>query len=251
MFGQIANVVIGLLSSVYRFTLGSSTSTITYPAGGTFNVAVPSGTVFQVDSGGNIRVSGGAYVGNLNADAGIIRAAAGVVEAFDAAGATMGSFLAASYLHGATAGGATSSRSIILKKTGIADNSATSVITVTVPNANHAACVKLRILSSNGSTDAFESSRCAEGLVVVARTSGLATVAAAATLTLTQIATVAAGATHTLAYGVTSISGANNATQTFDITVTIDDSGNLGSNQAVVLAEVLNAEATGVTIAAA
>jgi len=38
---------------------------------------------------------------------------------------------------------------------------------------------------------------------------------------------------------------------TFDIQVTIDDSGNTGSNQVVVLAELVNAEASGVTMAAA
>lgn len=148
-----------------------------------------------------------------------------------------------------TAGSATSTKQIIKKVTGIADNTATDVLTVTVPNANHAAVIKLTLLSSNGSTDAFESSRTAEGAVVVARTTGANAVAVAATLTLAQIATVAAGATHTLAYGVSAISGAVGATNTFTIQVTIDDSGNLGSNQCVVLAEVINAEATGVTIA--
>jgi hypothetical protein len=147
------------------------------------------------------------------------------------------------------AAAATSIYKIVKKVTGIADNSATAVLTVTVPNANHAAAIKLTLLSSNGSTDAFESSRTAQGAIVLARTTGVTTVATAATLTLTGIATVAAGATHTLAYGVTAMSGAAGATQTFDITVTIDDSGNLGSNQVVVLAELINAEATGVTVA--
>ena len=148
-------------------------------------------------------------------------------------------------------GAATSKDSLLLKKTGIADNTATDVITVTVPNANHAAAIRLTLLSSNGSTDAFESSRVAMGLIVVARTTGANAVAVVAALALAQIATVAAGATHTLAYGVSAISGAVGATNTFTIQVTIDDSGNLGSNQVVVLAELLNAEATGVTMAAA
>lgn len=152
---------------------------------------------------------------------------------------------------GATAGAATSAKRILIKKTGINDNSATNVITVTVPNSAQAACIKLRILSSNGSTDAFESSRCAEGMVVLARTAGVDTVAAVAALDLAQIATVGGGATHTLAYGVTAMAGAASATQTFSITLTIDDSGNLGSNQAVILAEIMNSEATGCTMAAA
>lgn len=143
---------------------------------------------------------------------------------------------------------ATSTYKLVKKVTSIADNTATAVLTVTVPNANHAATVRLTLLSSNGSTDAFESSRTADGAIVLTRTTGVATVAVAATLTLTGIATVAAGATHTLAYSVSAMSGAVGATQTFTINVTIDDSGNLGSNQAVVMAELINGEATGVTI---
>lgn len=150
---------------------------------------------------------------------------------------------------GTAAGAATSSAALTKKVTGIGDNSAATVLTVTVPNANHAAAIRLVLLSSNGSTDAFESARCAEGLIVITRTSGVATVAVVATLALAQIATVAAGATHTLAYGVSAIAGGNTATQTFTVTVTIDDSGNLGSNQVVVLAELLNAEASGITMA--
>ena len=154
-----------------------------------------------------------------------------------------------SHLQLGSAGGATSTDRLQKKVTAIADNTATTVFTVTVPNANHAASIKLRFLSSNGSTDAFESSRTAEGTVVLARTSGVDTVATAVAISDAAIATVAAGATHTLAYSVTAMSGLSSATQTFDIQVTIDDLGNLGSNQVVAVAEVLNAEATGVTIA--
>src|SRR5688572_15443217 len=150
---------------------------------------------------------------------------------------------------GGAAGAATTSHRLIKKVTGIADNSATTLLTVTVPNANHAASIQLTILSSNGSTDAFETARTTSWAVVLTRTTGAATVAVASAVALSQIATMAAGATHTIAVGVSAISGAVGATQTFTITVTIDDSGNVGSNQAVVAAEVINAEATGVTIA--
>ena len=146
-------------------------------------------------------------------------------------------------------GGATSLGRVTKKVTGIADNAATTVFTVTVPNANHAASIKLRFLSSNGGADAFESARSAEGTVVLTRTTGVTTVATAVVISDEAIATVAAGATHTLAYSATAMTGAAGAEQTFDIQVTIDDSGNLGSNQVVASAELLNAEATGVTIA--
>ena len=117
-----------------------------------------------------------------------------------------------------------------------------------MPNATHAATIGLTLLCSNGGADAFESSRTARGAVVVARTAGVATVAAVATLASTQIATVSGGATLTLAYGVSAMSGLSSATQTFTVQATVNDSGNVGANQCVVVAEVVNAEATGVTI---
>jgi len=150
---------------------------------------------------------------------------------------------------GGVAGSATAARVFTKKVTGIGDNTATDVLTVTVPNANHAATIRLLFLSSNGGSDAFESSRTATGAVVVARVTGLNAVATAATLTHEAIATVAAGATHTLAYGVSAISGAVGAVNTFTVQVTINDSGNTASNQVVVFAEVLNAEASGITVA--
>jgi hypothetical protein len=149
---------------------------------------------------------------------------------------------------GGVAGGATSLHRLLFKKTGIADNTATAILTLTIPNDEHAAVVKLLFLSSNGSTDDKESARCAEGAVVITRTAGVNAVAVVATLELAQIATVAAGATHTLAYDLSSVSGAVGAVNTVDIRVTVNDSGNLGSNQVVVFAELMNAEGSGVTM---
>lgn len=149
------------------------------------------------------------------------------------------------------AGNATSVNKIIKTVTAIADNSATTVLTATVPNSNQAAAINLTFLSSNGSTDAWESSRVAYGTVVIQRNSGSATAATAATLTNTAIATNATGgsATHTLAYSVALGGEGAGVSNTVLVQVTIDDSGNLGSNQIVVLAEVINAVASGVTIA--
>ena len=151
-------------------------------------------------------------------------------------------------VRGGGAGDGATQSALIAKVVGIPDNTATTVFTVTVPNGNHGASIKLRFLSSNGSTDAFESSRTAEGTVVLARTIGGATVATAVAISDAAIATVSGGATHTLAYAVTAPAGVVSASQTVEIQVTIDDSGNLGNNQVVAMAEVLNAEALGVTI---
>jgi hypothetical protein len=153
---------------------------------------------------------------------------------------------------GGAAGSATTFTPLIVKKTGIADNTATSVITVTVPNASHAAAIRVHAIGSSGGADAFESTATLVGNVVVARTTGANAVVTAAAATLTGTATVAAGAALTsFAYGVSAVSGAAGASNTFDIQVTINDSGNLGSNQCVMLAEIINAESSGVTMAAA
>ncbi len=139
-------------------------------------------------------------------------------------------------------------QSLIKKITGMGDAASVDLVTVTVPNANQAASVRVWLTCSTGSTDAFESTRVAEGMVVLARTTGVTTVAAVTTLEQAQIATVAAGATLTLTYGVTAMTGAAGAQQTFTIQGNVNDSGNLGSNQCVVVADVANSQAGGVTI---
>lgn len=139
-----------------------------------------------------------------------------------------------------------------VRKTGIANNSATAVITVTVPNSTHNAAIFLEILAHLGiGTDASESSRCARGCVVLARTPDVDTVATVSTLESTQIATVSGGGTLTLAYSVSSISGASNATQTFTIRLTLVVTGTITNHIAVVFARLLNSAQDGVTMAAA
>ena len=131
----------------------------------------------------------------------------------------------------------------LIVATGIADAVATSILEVTVPNSNVASAIRLKLLSSNGGTDAWESSRIAEGWIVIARTTGANAVAVAATLVLAQIATVAAGGTHTLAYAVSAISGAVGAVNTFTINITIDDSAATGANRLVVAYEIMDSGA--------
>jgi len=152
---------------------------------------------------------------------------------------------------GTAANAAGAQREIVVRKTGIADNTATSIITVTVPNSEHNAAIFLDILAHLGTgTDLSESSRCATGAIVLARKTGVDTVATAATLTTTQIATTSGGGTLTLAYGVSSITGASSATQTVDIQVTLVKTGTITDLTAVVSARLLNSLATGVTMAA-
>ncbi len=148
-------------------------------------------------------------------------------------------------------GEVTSLQNLIGKKTGIADSSATSLITVTVPNANHAAAIRIMLVASLGTgTDQFESTRCAQGMVVLSRKTGDGTLPAAATLTLAQISTDSGGGTLTLAYGVSAVTGSSSQVNTFDIQVTLVKSGTITDLQCVFYAELVNAEAAGITMAA-
>ena len=139
-----------------------------------------------------------------------------------------------------------------IAKKAIPDAAATAVFTVTLPNANHAVAIRIILLASIAAVaDQFESSRVAAGTIVAARTTGANAVATAVALTGAGIATVAGGETITLAYGVSAIGGAVGAVNTFDITVTITRAGGTGTHQVVAFVELINAEASGVTIAAA
>lgn len=155
-------------------------------------------------------------------------------------------------LGGGAAGSATSDRFLTKTVTGIADATATTVLTVTVPNAAHSATIPIVINGSIGAGGAVGADECtatAYGQVVLTRTAGLATVATATTLADTGSACVAGATTITLAYSVTSMTGANSATQTFNIQVTITKGGGASANHiAVVEADVLNANASGVTV---
>jgi hypothetical protein len=224
---SVKSKVMGLLRSVFgiyrigsQIILGSNASLRLQLEDNTFRLATGSGSVWLfTTTGGNGSI--GPHVIGIGADA-------------------------------ITEGSATTATSRIAKKTGIADNTATAVFTVTVPNGNHAAAIRVHAIGSSGGADAFESTATLEGNIVVARTTGANAVVTAAAAALTGTATVAAGAALTsFAYGVSAVAGAAGATNTFDITVTINDSGNLGSNQCVMICELINAESSGVSMAAA
>lgn len=161
--------------------------------------------------------------------------------------------LTGNQLQGGAAGAALTSTRLLKKVTAIADNTATAVLTVTVPNVAVAAVLNITILSSlgaGGAIGAFEVSNTGRGQIVIARTAGVATVATAATLASTASAAVAGATTATLAYAVSAMTGAVGVTQTFTVTVTIVKGGGSSANhQAVILADLLNSETGGATVA--
>ena len=137
-------------------------------------------------------------------------------------------------------------------KKGIADNTATAVITVTVPNKNVSAGIFLELVGALGTgTDTFESTRIATGAIAIARQAGANVVPAAATLGHAQIATVSGGGTLTLAYAVSAVTGGVAAVNTFTITVTLAKTGTITDLQCMVRARLLDAEGAGVAMARA
>jgi len=150
---------------------------------------------------------------------------------------------------GSTGGNQGSYHSIIKRSSAnINNNTATTVLTASVPNLNNSATIRLKFLATLGLTDAFESTRYAEAFIVVARIAGGATVVTASALANEAIATTSGGATLTLAYATGAITGADSATQTFTITVTIVASGATNSNTCLTVAEVMNETNSGVTV---
>lgn len=150
-------------------------------------------------------------------------------------------------------GGANTQMQLSKLTTGIADATGTAIFTVTVPNGPQAAMIELSVLASlgaGGAVGAFEASAVAFGMIAVARTAGLATVATAVALSNTGSAAVAGATTITLAYAVSAVAGGNGATQTFTINVTITKgAGSSANHQALAVAAITNAVGGGVTIA--
>ena len=144
------------------------------------------------------------------------------------------------------AGAVSSVHRLVIRRNAMADGSATAVITVTCPNVAHAAALKITALAM---VDDQESARCAEGMAIFSREAGSALVGAVATLELAQIAT-GGTETLTLAYSLSAASGGVGASNTMDLQFTLNTSA-AADGEIVVLAELINGEATGITMAAA
>ncbi len=152
-----------------------------------------------------------------------------------------------------TSGGATSVCDIQKAVTAIADNVATAVLTVTVPNSAQTATVRVRLkgaLGAGGAIGADEASGSVSYDITVARTTGVNAVAIASSAYGSAMANVAGAATITVVAAVSAIAGAVGDPNTFTVNVTIArGSGSATNHTCMVFADVLNGRATGVTIA--
>ena len=156
---------------------------------------------------------------------------------------------------GAGGTGTTTARTEINKAiSSITDAAATATFTVTIPNGAHSASILVILtgsLGAGGAIGANEASASIAYNVAVARTAGVNAVATiSAAFGSAASAAVAGAATITVAGTLSAISGAVGATNTFTINVTITrGSGSSTNHTCFAYAKLLNANATGVTIA--
>jgi hypothetical protein len=226
--------------------------------GGANTVAGGDGT--GTGTGGDIAVTGGASAG-ASGTAGAVAIDAGAATGGTAADVTVGAANAGNVLLGASdaptravgtfeqngaAGAASSVVRSVVRLDAISDNSATSFLTFTIPNAAHAAVARITFLAQ---VEDQASARVAEGTIVLERNAGADTVGTAVALTGEGIATTAAGETLTFAYALGAAVGAVGAQQTMPLNVTLNTSG-ATDGELIALIELINSEATGITVAA-
>jgi hypothetical protein len=145
------------------------------------------------------------------------------------------------------------SRAEITKNvTAIANNVATDVLTVTIPNAAHSGSIHLRVtcsLGAGGAIGANEATATNSYVIPITRTAGVATVTAISAVFGASAVAVAGAATVTGVATVTAMTGLVSATQTFTVQVTVVRSGGSSDNHTcLVYAQLMNANATGITL---
>lgn len=153
---------------------------------------------------------------------------------------------------GAAAGAATSANTLVKVVTGIADNTATTVLTITVPNAAHGAMVQVTIIGqagASGAIGAWEDVTSITYNISVARTAGVAMAAVVSTGFGSAAAAVTGAGTMTCVGAITLNGEGVGATNTASFKATIDQSSTSTLHRCLVLATVINSNAAGVTIA--
>ncbi len=153
---------------------------------------------------------------------------------------------------GTTNGAVTSSQKVVKTTTAIANNTATDTVTITVPNAAHSASVRVTLagsLGAGGAIGANEATGTVSYDIGVARTAGVNAVATISTAYGSGMANVAGAATITVTAGLSAVSGAVGAVNTLTVQVTIaHGSGSSTNHTCVTTAEVINANAAGITV---
>ena len=145
---------------------------------------------------------------------------------------------------GNVVGAAGSHVRLTVRKTSITDNAATDIVTITVPNANHAAAVRVFGLA-NFDNCSYAQSFSFEGSI--ARGSGSPTDKAFSSVTTTENASITPN--FAISVAGSSNTGGNSATQTFTLQLTINTSNSSTSN-ATIMIELINFNDSGITMVA-
>ena len=136
--------------------------------------------------------------------------------------------------------------------TAIAENTATAVLTVTVPNAAHAAILEILVMArqgAGGTIGADESVTVTKYLIAIARTAGVASVLTLSSAIGATNSKVSGGDTDTAVLTQTANAEGVGATNTHTIKVTIDSSNNSsGNHKCDLFVRLFNANASGVTV---
>ena len=215
-------------------------------SGGAVVIGTDPGTTATLRVGGGIRNTDGNSIGNATRG-GFYMTADGVMVVSNNAGSGF-----TSMQFGQSAGVATSNR-IQKQITAMADNTFRDVFTVTVPNAANAATIRLLVSGTKGAGDAEGangSTSSVEYIISVQRTAGVTTTAATSATIGAVTTTIAAGNAVTATAQCSAMTGAVGAQQTFTIQVKVARAAGASTNHsAFCVAELLNANATGISIA--
>jgi hypothetical protein len=117
--------------------------------------------------------------------------------------------------------------------TAVADNTATVLFTVLIPNATGSCFIDLDFLASlgaGGAVGAFENNLTAQGRIIISRIAGAAMTASAIALFNAGSVVVAGGDAATLAYSETITVNTAGAQNTMQIKVTIHDTAGSATN---------------------
>lgn len=163
----------------------------------------------------------------------------------------VGNLLTDPATQGGTPGGALSVATLRKRVSAIADNVATLVLTITVPNVLASGVVRVRIVGIAGASGAIGAGEDVTAVsydISFARTVGVAVGATASTAYGSAAAVVVGAGTMTTVAAITLTGEGVGATNTIQVKATIDQSSTSTLHTCMVLAECFNNLAGGATI---
>ncbi len=154
--------------------------------------------------------------------------------------------------YGGVPGGALSLATVRKRVSAIADNTATLVLTITVPNVLASGVVRVRLVGIAGASGAIGAGEDVTAVsydIAFARTAGVAVGATASSAYGSAAAVVVGAGTMTTVAALTLVGEGVTVTNTIQVKVTIDQSSTSTLHTCMVYADCFNSLAGGATIA--